>query len=268
MSLNSNDPLDTVFVAHYVGCESPAEALKLLSSQKDLPRNCRDVKKVACSNAKHANCGDCLKHIWEHNSITISGKTGCLLGDMMHDTIMLRRSPKRPDLRKEHFESFKKALEANIDYVVRVVSARHLVSFLANYVTEGNPLESASAAMVHGLNLCEKLNNSCPPTQGIVHKTTDGKGIADVTFCDDGSYHKSVTNFTMYNWRGRDGQRPAIYGMVDLMLAGLKNTPVIRRLTMSVVAWSMLYKNTVLGRASIHAAERKWRKAVIDGYTK
>lgn len=68
----------------------------------------------------------------------------------------------------------------------------------------------------------------------------------------------------MYNWKGGD----AIARTIELLGISMSESPIVRRMTMSVLGWGILYDITNPGLMFKFARDKSWVKRVIDGYWK
>lgn len=240
---------DAVFRYHYTGDKRATE-----------PKSSFLLEKVACSDPNHSSCGDCLKHMWNHAKIINAKRPSeCMLCRAMQLTIRMRRNTQT----EESFAEFEQIMGDHIDYIARVVDARHLNSFSINYAKHSKSAsERACAAIAIMHNTAEKSAVSVPPSQGVLQKNTDRPGIADATFTLDGCYDSCFTNFTMYDWKRGD----AIGKHIEVILDVLSPHAVVKKLVAACLAWSIIYKNTNFGRLAKHGSEAKWKKDVFDAY--
>nr|WRJ69794.1 hypothetical protein TetV2_00345 [Oceanusvirus sp.] len=246
-----NDP---VFRAHYHGVSSPTSA-------PSEPMSCFDLPKQGCVDPSHRSCGDCLKALWNHRALFNKKKGGgCALCRLMQLTINLRR---RIDVDKS-FAIFDRLIREHLDYVVRTVDARHLVSFATNYADHSkDPDERGAAGALVLYNMMEKIAVSAPKTNGVTPKNTDKGGIGDATFYNDGCYDRAVSNFTMYDWRSGN----AMGRCFEVVFGCFEGAHVCKRLLASCVAWSVLYgEATLTGKVARKAGEKEWMQRVIRGY--
>jgi hypothetical protein len=241
---------DPVFRAHYTGAVTVAAG----GSE---PRSCFDVTKQGCTDDSHRSCGDCLKALWNHSALFRKKKGGgCTLSRIMQLTINMRRGI---DADKS-FTIFDRIMREHLDYVVRVVDARHLVSFATNYAVHSpNEAERGAAGTLVLYNMMEKVAVSTPRSKGVTPKTTDRAGVADATFFNEACYDKPESNFTMYDWRSGN----AMGRCFDVVFGAAEGATVVRRMLASCVAWSALYgEATLAGKVATQAGEKEWIKRV------
>ncbi|AUF82326.1 hypothetical protein TetV_234 [Tetraselmis virus 1] len=246
-----SDKRDPIFSTHYLG--------GLVATQSEVISSARNIPKEACSVSTHKCCHDCLTRLWYHDYIVKKTESdSCVLSKLMKLTIFMRRNQNV----ESNFQLFDSLMKKHISYVCRVVDARHLVSFITNYAMHSqNPVERAAAGIAVCYNMMEKINVSSPHTPGTLTKNTD-KGVPDATFVRDGSFSKSCSNFTMYDWKKGN----AMDRSMEIVLHSMKDTPIVKRLTMSCFAWGMQYPETLVGKMSKYGKEKKWKQMVVENY--
>ena len=243
---------DPAFRAHWLGLD-PARAAAAAE-----PRDAFCAPKQACSNPAHASAGDCLVALWHHERIRKGGEDRCGLCMAMRMTIRMRRGDKG----REAFERFDAWMRENLDYVCRAVDARHLVCFITNYATHGEGPERAAAAAAVWMNMAEKVTASTPERAKGVLAKVEGWPVSDGRFVKDRTYAHIATNFTMFDWKRGD----AMLRTVEVMHAAMRDAPVVRRLTFSVMAWSAVYGGTAAGTVRRHGRVREWLDRILSWY--
>lgn len=243
---------DPVFRAHWLGV--------LDARQVAEPINAFAVPKMACTDPRHRTCGDCLRELWYHDRIRMTKDKRCGVCHAMRLTIAMRR---RPDTTAAEFAEFDTWVRTNMDYLCRAVDARHLICFITNYATHGSGPERAAAATAVWMNMVEKVSTSAPPRASVIPKK-EGWPVSDGRFVRELTYAHPATNFTMYNWNGGN----AIVRTIEIVMEAMNEAPVVRRLTMAVLAWAMLYDVTNPGIMRKFGRDRSWIQKVIDAYHK
>lgn len=243
---------DPVFRAHWLGVADASRTAE--------PADSRAVPKMSCSDPRHGSCGDCLREVWYHDRIRLGKDARCGLCHAMRLTIAMRR---RPDGTAKEFREFDAWVRSNMDYLCRAVDARHLVCFITNYATHGSGPERAAAATAVWMNMVEKVSTSAPPRTSVVPKK-EGWPVSDGRFVRELSFAHPATNFTMYNWNGGN----AIVRTIEIVLDAMSEAPVVRRLTMAVLAWALLYDVTNPGIMRRFGRDRTWIQKVVDAYWK
>lgn len=243
---------DAVFRAHWLGV--------LDASKTSEPATAFSVPKMACADPRHKSCGDCLRDLWYHDRIRMTANQKCGLCRAMWLTIAMRRNPTGTDAEFREFDAW---VRSNMDYLCRAVDARHMISFITNYATHGSGADRAAASTALWMNLVEKVSTSTPPRATVVPKR-EGWPVSDGRFVKERTFAHPASNFTMYNWNGGD----AIVNTVGIVLGAMRDAPVVRRLTMSVLAWAMLYDTTNPGLMLRHGKDKSWATKVINAYWK
>ena len=250
--MSARDADDPRFRAHWLGISLEA------AGKIKQPANAFAVPKHACDDPSHKSLGDCLTALWYHDRHRRTTDGRCQLCHAMRLTIRMRRGAGG-----EAFTEFDRWIRANADFVCRAVDARHLVCFVTNYATHGGGAEKAAAGAALWMNMVEKISVSTPARTSCVPKR-EGWPVSDGRFVRERSFAHPATNFTMFNWNGGD----AMVRTVHLLHESMSEAPLVRRLTMAVLAWAVLYDATNPGLMLRFGRDKAWAARVIDGYWK
>ncbi|AUF82728.1 hypothetical protein TetV_646 [Tetraselmis virus 1] len=225
----------SLFDMHYKGSLKPD---KKIITPKDIP-------KQDCYFSHHRNCGDCLRDMFDTVKILDHRFTGCLMCDLVKHTIFMRRGVDA----EINFTRFESRLSKNIDYVSRACCARHLNSFVTNYITcAPHPADRAAALAVQWIVISEKINTTFAIGETLASKQPDVQADND--------------NFTVMPTS--DTLNKTVGYMLDVI-----TNPIIRRLSMSILAWAALDDTSLIGAGSEHTPNgkaKRWKLRVIDAY--